>query len=418
MAANRREFLKTAVGTSTLLALSPTVPAFLAQTAAAAAPQRGQRETVLVVLQLAGGNDGLNTVVPYQDDAYAKARPTLRLPPSKLHKIDGHFGFHPQMLAFLRLFQEGRLCVLQGVGYPNPHQGHFESMRVWQTADLPPSECQTGWVGRTLDHLGDGGQADTPAVFLGHIRRPFALNGQRAIIPAISSPEQYSLQAGRGPGGDSARKELIGQAETPRSGGENSLLRFVQRRTLAAYSVSRQLETIAEARTTAEYPHFQLAEQLRTIAELVRADLGIRIFFTELGGEEPGGFDTHAGQALNHGALLEQLSRLIAAFCDDLNRDKLLDRVLLLTFSEFGRTVLENGRKGTDHGSAQPLFLAGGKVKGGLIGRHPNLTDLENGGQKFHTDFRRVYATVLDHWLGFDSQPVLGKRFEPLGVLG
>ena len=304
MAANRREFLKTAVGTSTLLALSPTVPAFLAQTAAAAAPQRGQRETVLVVLQLAGGNDGLNTVVPYQDDAYAKARPTLRLPPSKLHKIDGHFGFHPQMLAFLRLFQEGRLCVLQGVGYPNPHQGHFESMRVWQTADLPPSECQTGWVGRTLDHLGDGGQADTPAVFLGHIRRPFA--PQRAKSDHSGDFVAGTVFPPSGPwSGWRLRQEGVDRAGGNAAIGRGKLASAVRPtvRTLAAYSVSRQLETIAEARTTAEYPHFQLAEQLRTIAELVRADLGIRIFFTELGGEEPGGFDTHAGQALNHGAL-------------------------------------------------------------------------------------------------------------------
>ena len=136
-----------------------------------------------------------------------------------------------------------------------------------------------------------------------------------------------------------------------------------------------------------------------------------------MGGNEPGGFDTHANQRDNHGALLRQLSESVAAFVDDLKRDRLLDRVLLMTFSEFGRTVKENGRRGTDHGSAAPLFLAGGRVKGGLVGEHPNLTDLENGGQKFHTDFRRVYATALQRWLGFDSASVLGREFQPLDVL-
>jgi uncharacterized protein (DUF1501 family) len=156
---------------------------------------------------------------------------------------------------------------------------------------------------------------------------------------------------------------------------------------------------------------------LRTVARLIRADVGIRIFYTELGGQEPGGFDNHANQAENHAALLYQLAESVSAFLLDLKRDNLLDRVLLMTFSEFGRTVKENGRRGTDHGSAAPLFLAGGRLRGGLVGSHPNLTDLENGGQKFHIDFRRVYATVLDRWLGFDSLPILGARFEPLDVL-
>jgi uncharacterized protein (DUF1501 family) len=145
--------------------------------------------------------------------------------------------------------------------------------------------------------------------------------------------------------------------------------------------------------------------------------LGIRVFYTELGGEEPGGFDNHANQRDNHASLLRQLSESLSAFVGDLRRDKLLDRVLLMTFSEFGRTVEENGRRGTDHGSAAPMFLVGGRVKGGLAGRHPSLTDLEKGGLKHHTDFRQVYATVLERWLGIDSRKVLGRQFEPLDVL-
>ena len=161
----------------------------------------------------------------------------------------------------------------------------------------------------------------------------------------------------------------------------------------------------------------QLARMFCIIAQLIRAEVGIRIYYTELGGEEPGGFDNHANQRDNHAALLRQLSDSVAAFVLDLRRDRLLHRVLLMTFSEFGRTLAENGRRGTDHGSAAPMFLAGGKLKGGLVGPHPSLTALENGGPKHHTDFRRVYATVLDRWLGLDSQAVLGGKFEPLDLL-
>jgi uncharacterized protein (DUF1501 family) len=145
--------------------------------------------------------------------------------------------------------------------------------------------------------------------------------------------------------------------------------------------------------------------------------VGVRIVCTDLAGGGIGPFDNHAGQAPNHAALLEQLSQSVAAFLEDLKRDRLLDRVLLMTYSEFGRTIRENGRRGTDHGAAAPMFLAGGRVKGGLVGKHPNLTDLENGGQKHHTDFRRVYATVLERWLGLDSAPILGRKFELLDVL-
>ncbi|MCX7827030.1 MAG: DUF1501 domain-containing protein, partial [Verrucomicrobiae bacterium] len=177
---------------------------------------------------------------------------------------------------------------------------------------------------------------------------------------------------------------------------------------------------VAEAATpTSKYPPFQLAKTLQAIAQLIRADIGIRVFCAELGGGGIGGFDNHAGQAANHGALLRQLSESVAAFVDDLRRDKLLDRVLLMTFSEFGRTLAENGRRGTDHGAAQPIFLVGGRLKAGLIGAHPSLKPyaLDGGAPRVHTDFRRLYAAALDRWLGFDSRAILGQSFEPLDVL-
>jgi uncharacterized protein (DUF1501 family) len=419
MRSHRREFLKRSLGLSTLAAFGPGAPWFLARSALAAAPRYADRGTVLVVLQLAGGNDGLNTVVPYEDDEYAKARPTLRLPTNTLHKIDAQLGFHPKLRAFHRLYREGLLSVVQGVGYPNPHQGHFESMHIWQTAMLNYREAQTGWIGRAVDWACQDAEGTMPAAFVGQLQKPFALNAEHAIIPSLRTLSDALLREMPQGAGAGQRRPGIEAARAPGSAHEDDLLAFVRRITLASCAQSDKLSALAEARGggSGGYPPFQLATQLRTIAQLVRAELGIRIFYTELGGQEPGGFDTHAGQAANHGALLEQLSESVAAFLDDLQCDRLLDRVLVMTFSEFGRTVAENGRRGTDHGSAAPIFLAGGRLRGGLVGQHPSLTDRENGGQRHHTDFRRVYATVLERWLGFESLPVLGQPFEPLDVI-
>ncbi len=413
---SRRAVLKSLLGGSSLLALSPTAPAFLGRTALAARSNRAQGDKVLVVVQLAGGNDGLNTIVPYADDLYAKNRLTLRLPASKLHRIDALLGFHPRMEAFAKLFDEGLLTVVQGVGYPNPNGGHFESMHIWQTADLS-IHGETGWIGRTVDHNAGSRLGDTPAAFVGQIRRPFTLNAARAIIPAIRSLDDCLVHE-PGTFGPPDLHPLISAAEAPR--GNAPFLDFLQKTTLSAYHDSQTIERAAASASPGEgdYPPLLLAKSLRLVAQLIRADVGLRIIYTELGGEEPGGFDNHANQADNHAALLHHLSESVSAFVRDLKRDGLLDRVLLMTFSEFGRTVRENGRRGTDHGSAAPLFLAGGKVTGGLIGPHPKLSENEGGdGLKHHTDFRRVYATVLDRWLGIDSVPVLGARFEPVGVL-
>ena len=310
-----------------------------------------------------------------------------------------------------RLYGEGLLSIVQGVGYPNPHGGHFESMHIWQTAD-PSIRGETGWVGRAIDQDHSGCTTGIPAAFLGQIRRPFALNAARAIVPTFRSAEDCVLHGPVG-GGRFDMRRAHRAAEVPR--GEEPFLDFLQKTTLTAHHDSRAIESAAGPAGAggANEPPFPLARSLRLASQLIRADVGLRVLYTELGGEEPGGFDNHANQADNHAALLHQLSESLAAFIHGLKRDGLLDRVLLMTFSEFGRTVRENGRRGTDHGSAAPLFLAGGEVAGGLIGAHPNLSDLEAGGLKHHTDFRRVYATVLEQWLGVDSVPVLGGRFAP-----
>ncbi len=414
----RRDFLKATLGTSALLSF--TAPNVLVR-ATRSTSRRDDSRTVLVVIQLSGGNDGLNTVVPYGDDEYARNRPTLSLPAKELHKIDSFVGFHPRMGAFKRLYDEGHLSIIQGVGSPKLDQSHERAMRIWHTADPYQSDRQTGWLGRTVDNIWRADATEIPAVFVGPITQPFALNAERVFVPSIKSVGDLTTNSHTKV--DFLRVEGVptsnrGQNARDTIDQHDALLDFLRRCTLKAHADTQRIEAVTKAKASKkEYPSFRLAGTLSTVAQLIRADIGIRIFFAELGGGGIGGFDNHANQKGNHCALLHQLSESVTAFVDDLKRNKLLDRVLLMTFSEFGRTLRENGRRGTGHGAAAPIFLAGGKLKGGLIGTHPSLTDLDNGSQKVHTDFRRVYATVLDRWLGFESKPVLGKQFEPLDVV-
>ena len=412
MSYTRRDFLKATMGAATMLSFASPAPNVLVRAASTGDTQRDESGgTVLVVVQLSGGNDGLNTVVPYADDEYARNRSTLRLQPKDVHKIDSYLGFHPRMEAFSRLYKEGHLSIIQGVAYPNSDRSHDVAMRHWHTAEPDNPNCQTGWLGRATDSIWHTNQKDMPAVFVGPIVQPFGMRAEHVIIPSIQSPDDLTIDPAPG---ETHQKRAV---ESFRADKDNPLLNHLRDCTANATANSRRIEAVAKATNTAEYPAFRLAETLRTVANLIRADVGIRIFFTELGGGGIGGFDNHANQLGNHCALLHQLSESLAAFIHDLKRDKLLDRVLVMTISEFGRTVKENGRRGTDHGEAAPIFMAGGKLKSGLVGSHPSLTDLDNGAMKFHTDFRRVYATVLDKWLGFESRAILDRQYESLDML-
>ena len=416
MSLSRRDLLKSAVGTSTLFALAPTMPAVLQRTAAAAAASR-RRDTVLVVLQLSGGNDGLNTIVPHTDDAYGRARRTLRLTSREVLKINDDLGFHPQMPGFSRLLKGGNLAVVQGVGYPQANRNHPVAMRNWHTAQPDDQNCPTGWIGRAVDQLSAPDTPAAPGVFVAPIQPTLAVRAEHAVVPTIRDARDAVLRDRAESTHGNHADRLAEAAGLPHADNENPLLQTVRRNTRAAADASKRIAAVVDdAAGTAEYPPLQLAQSLRTVAQLIRADVGIRIFFTELGGGGIGGFDNHANQRDNHAALLKQLSESIAAFTDDLARDRQLDRVTLMTFSEFGRTLTENGRRGTGHGDAQPVFLIGGRLRGGLVGTPPSLTDLDQDAPKFHTDFRQVYATMLDSWLGVDSQAVLGAKYPPLDL--
>jgi uncharacterized protein (DUF1501 family) len=406
MTANRRDFLKSSAG---LVTCSLGAPAFLRRTAAAApaADKPGAKDTILVVVELTGGNDGLNTVIPFKDAEYAKLRPTLRQPQDRIKKLNDELGLHPSLTGLADLLHDNALCVVQGVGYPNPTQSHFRSMDIWQTASVAENVSE-GWLGKTLKAL--------PGVPSFHLKSdnepsPLALDGAPARVPSIKTLEEFQLQVAAASGADKKeQRDLIEGAAQSRGGG--NLLDFVQRTASNTYASSRRLQEIGKNyQPKATYPNTPLAGRLKLAAQLIDAGLGARLFYVA-----HGNFDTHATQAPAHANLLSQLSEAVTAFFKDLSARGQRDRVLLMTFSEFGRRAKENGSRGTDHGSAAPMFLIGGKVKPGLVGTHPSLTKLELGNLKHHTDFRQVYAAILDKWLGVASKDVLGGEFKPVEI--
>jgi uncharacterized protein (DUF1501 family) len=407
MSLTRRDFLKS----SSLIALGSTVPGFLSRTAAQApnADRPGARDTILVVVQMTGGNDGLNTVIPFADDAYARARPTLRQPANQVHRLTDHIGLHPAMNGLAQLHQDNALCVVQGVGYPNPSQSHFRSMDVWQ-AGSTARDLSEGWVGKAL--RGVPGAASFHLASANE-SAPLALTGAPVRVPSIQSLADFQLQVEATGSADRRRQQqLIEQSAAP-SRGQPGLLDFVQRTAVNTYASSRRLQEIGRTyQPRVPYPATNLANHLRLAAQLIDAGVGARLFYVSIDG-----FDTHAGQGVPHANLLRELSDAMSAFFRDLAARGHRDRVLMMTFSEFGRRAHENGSRGTDHGAAAPMLFVGGRVNKGLVGEHPSLTELDQDNLRFHTDFRQVYATVLDQWLGVPSRQVLGQEFRHVNIL-
>ena len=394
----RRNLLKR----SSLLALAPTVPAFLARLARATEAKPDDR--VLVVIQLEGGNDGINTVVPFRDEGYAKHRRQVRLPADRLHKLGDEAALHPAMKPMADLFAAGRLAVVQGVGYPNPNRSHDVSMAIWHTARFDRLEhAGYGWLGRALDE--SPSQAGGPASLLvGAGALPVALAGRRSVAGSFSRLDELKVH------NDAARDAVAAEPVA------DNLQEFVRRSSLDAYATADAVGAVGAAaarqRVKTSYPASQLGEHLSVIARLIEAGLPTRVYYAV-----QSGYDTHSLQLPTHAQLLGQLSAALAAFLDDLAARKLAERVLVLTFSEFGRRVEENASAGTDHGTAAPMFLAGGGVRPGLFGAAPRLVDLDDGDLKMSLDFRQVYAAVLDDWLGLSHERVLGGRFERVPLL-
>ena len=430
----RRRFLRTsALGA----AAAWTLPAFLEKTfftldamAADAATQAitGRDGTILVVLQMAGGNDGLNMVVPYADDVYYRSRPRLGLPANKILKLDSYVGLNGKLTGLKSLFDEGHLALVQGVGYPNPNRSHFRSTEIWQTASDAERAESEGWLGRYFDSCCAGADP-TVGVAIGE-QMPQAFTAKNPTGVTFSKPEQFRWQPSEKPAGEMTSEEAFFRqlngldeegapaandggsigAIAGRPKGDRSAVDFLQRTALDAQLSSDKILAIARKdKTSVPYPPGPVAASLGMIARMIAGGLPTRVYYAS-----QGGFDTHAGQANAHDRLMEQLNDAIAAFVADLKQQGNFDRVVLMTFSEFGRRVVENANGGTDHGAAAPLFVLGGGVTPGLFGRHPSLSDLDHGDLKFGTDFRGVYGTILDRWLGAPSEKVLGRKFATL----
>lgn len=390
----RRAFIAEGLRGSTLIALAPTLPRFLERTARAAEAKKDDR--VLVVIQLDGGNDGINTVVPFRDDGYARSRKVLRLPEKRLHKVTPEIGLHPSMRDAARLLDSGRLAIVPGVGYPNPDRSHTRSQAIWQSARFDPLEQNgLGWIGRALDD-GPPPLAGAPgALLIGHEEPPAAIQGRRSVSAALDRLDDYAL---------------ADRSELTRTADDDGLGQFLRRSLLDAYATADRLDAVAGGRDAdGSSSDSELGRKLRLAATLIKAGLGTRVYYLD-----QGGYDTHGQQLAIHGDLLEDLFGSIRVFLDDLAASRLDDRVTVLVFSEFGRRVKENGSQGTDHGTAGPVFLAGAAVRPGLASRYPSLTDLDEGDLKMTVDFRSIYAAVLRDWLGLPDGAALGAPFDPL----
>ena len=439
----RREFMRTAVLGG---ALSWTVPAFLASTfsaleadAADRATQivTGKDSTILVVLQMAGGNDGLNTVVPYSNDDYHRSRPRIGLQAKDILKINDSIGLHPGLAGFKALYDAGHLSIIQGVGYPNPNRSHFRSTEIWQTAADSDKNEHYGWIGRYFDNACPGADP-TVGVNVGN-QMPQAFAAKHPMGVSLQNPQNYRFVSNERPNPgenmsstEESYRKLNGMDEQPmvsaeeNSGGSigaisgsvkrsGSAIDFLERTALDAQISSDKIRDIAgRVENKAVYPNSQLANSLKLVAKLIGGGLPTRIFYAS-----QGGYDTHTNQVGTQQRLLQDLGDSMKAFYEDMKAQGNSSRVLVMTFSEFGRRVSENANGGTDHGAAAPMFILGDKVKAGLLGKYPGLApaDLYQGDIKYNVDFRSVYAGVLEHWLKTKSVPVLGRQFEPLPIV-
>jgi len=435
----RREFLRTTVLGG---ALSWTVPAFLARTFAelevhaANATQvvSGRDSPILVMLQMAGGNDGLNTVVPFANDHYHRARSRIGLPPDAVLKLNDELGLHPGLKGFQQLFGAGNLAIVQGVGYPNPNRSHFRSTDIWQTASDANKIEKYGWVGRYFDNACPGEDPTVGIVISRQMPLAFAARNPKGIC--LDNPDNYRFGSGDNgdvlvdPGEESLRElnrpEMAADSADANSGASvgavsgalrphGSVLDYVERTALdAQLSADRIRDVTRGVQNQAPYPGGLLANSLKQVARMIGGGMPTRIYYVS-----QGGYDTHTNQAPAQARLLQELGDSVKAFVDDLKAQRNFERVVVMTFSEFGRRVAENANGGTDHGAAAPMFLVGGKLKAGLLGKYPGLApqDLFNGDLNHTVDFRSVYAAVLEGWLKTPSEPILGRKFDPLQIV-
>jgi uncharacterized protein (DUF1501 family) len=392
---NRRKFLKQSSLASSLF----FVPSFIKAFEVVARNKLGYKR--LVIVQLSGGNDGLNTIIPFGNDMYYKARPSIAIAKNEVLKLNDEVGLNPSLTPLKRLYDNGYLSIINNVGYPNPIRSHFRSMDIWQTASDSNEYSQSGWVGRYLDHYG---KQPHSAIEINE-SLSLAMKGERLNAIATQNPKSlYNLSK------DPYFKNIYNHQNDAHLSEHN--LGYLYKSMIAAQSSSKYIyETSKTVSSSQEYPNNPFGKQLRTTAQFINSGLDTKVFYASLGG-----FDTHANQRNVQKRLLNVYAKSIEAFVQDLKTNGSFKDTLILTFSEFGRRVKQNASIGTDHGTANNVFVIGENLKKqGLYNKMSNLNDLDdNGDLKFEIDFRTIYATVLDKWLDVDDKKVLNKSFSQL----
>jgi len=379
---------------------------------------------ILVVLQLTGGNDALNTIVPYGDGLYYDNRKTVRIAQEDVLPIDNHFGFHPGMRAIKPFWDNGNMAVIAGVGYPNPNYSHFRSMDIWYTCE-PDKIATDGWLGKTVREIDPKAENVLTAVNFGRgLPRALSLSG--VPVASVAQLDSYGVLTSLSnvaqrqsalevfsclydDGWNDTAKMPFAQAQP----GE-AVLGYMGQTGLDAQKGADILRTaLGKYHSTVEYPKSPIAENLKGIAQVKLADLGTRVFYTS-----HGTFDTHATQLPSHAKLWQEVSEGVAAFFDDLRAHDAADDVTMLVWSEFGRRVKDNGA-GTDHGAGSVALILGDHVKGGMYGEYPSLksSDLTLGNLKYNVDFRSTYASILDQWMQIDSAPIVNGKFEEFAII-
>ena len=420
MALTRRSM----IGRGALLVASGFLaPSFITRTAMAldgpssalgpVALDSSKKNRILVVLQLSGGNDGINTLIPFADPNYSQLRPSLGFAANEVLHLTDSVGLNPNLSKLKALYDQGKVAVVQGVGYPNPNRSHFRSMDIWHSA-RPDTFERSGWLGRYVSACECAQDNALPAISVGDQLNPMFWT-DTTLVPAVASIGAFSFLTDTKYKNDRTFQMQTLQNIYAQAGNWSAYEGLIRRGTLQALAGSDELQKVAASyQSPVQYPaNNGLANQLKMVAQVIAGNLGTRLFSVSMGG-----YDTHANQKPTQDKNLAQLGDALEAFMQDLANMQQQDNVVIMAFSEFGRRVKQNGSGGTDHGTAEPMFIIGNKVQGGLYGTYPSLSDLDNNGDlKFNADFRSVYAGVLKDVVGADPAPILAGSFDPISVM-
>jgi len=397
---SRRELL-------TWFALAPTLPRFLVQSAHAAAPDAAGDQPIVVVVRMLGGNDGLNAVVPFRDDRYYKARPTIAIPSHDVVRMTAEHGLHPQLIDVRRLIDEGHAGIVQGVGYAQSSRAHARATEIWETGSTAEDAPVHGWLGRYLDHACECGTSPTAGVQFGDALGR-TLSTASGISRSIGNPR---LLLDMDP-------QVLGAVRAATPSNRFAYLRQMEN---ALGDASRQLHRAVNGTGRRfDYPDTSFGQSLRWAGDMIETGCPTRVYYVTIGSFDPPdapSFDTHIDQVGKHQLLFSELGRSVRAFADHMRRAGQFNRVLLLTFSDFGRMVAENRTRGTEHGDASILFYVGGAVRAGLVGEPSDLGRVRDGALEATVDFRQVYADVLEHWLRVDPRRILGDTHNPFSIV-